>query len=254
MKIVACYKLVPEETQISFKANGTPDLSACEWQIGQYDLSAIEAAARIAEKNEDCHLIALTAGGDIVENSKLKKSVLSRGPEEMVAVKDAKLAAADSFATASVLAEAIQKIGDVSLVVFGEGSADVYAQQVGPMVGAILGWNTVNAVSSLELVDGELVIERSLEDCTENLKVALPAAVSVTSNICLPRLASMKEILKAGKKPSAIKALDEFDCKGDSSVETVSFVAKTKAKRDCHIVANDEAGMDELLREFRKVM
>ena len=151
MKIVACYKLVPEETQISFKANGTPDLSACEWQIGQYDLSAIEAAARIAEKNEDCHLIALTAGGDIVENSKLKKSVLSRGPEEMVAVKDAKLAAADSFATASVLAEAIQKIGDVSLVVFGEGSADVYAQQVGPMVGAILGWNTVNAVSSLEL-------------------------------------------------------------------------------------------------------
>ncbi len=254
MKIVACYKLVPEESQISFKANGVPDLSGCEWQIGQYDLSAIEAAARVAEKNEGSLLIALTAGGDIVENSKLKKSVLSRGPAEMVAVKDAKLAAADSFATASVLAEAVRKIGDVDLVVFGEGSADVYAQQVGSMVGAILGWNTVNAVSAMEVQDGELLVERSLEDCTETLKVALPAAVSVTSNICLPRLASMKEILKAGKKPSAIKGLDEFEFGGDSSVETVSFVAKSKAQRDCHIVANDEAGMDELVLEFRKVM
>ena len=254
MKIVACYKLVPDETQISFKNAGAPDLSACEWQIGQYDLSAIESVARLAEKSEDCHLIALTAGGDIVENSKLKKSVLSRGPEEMVAVKDEKLANADSFATAAVLAEAIGKIGDVSLVVFGEGSGDVYAQQVGSTVGAILGWNTVNAVSSLELQDGELLVERSLEDCTETLKVALPAAISVTGNICLPRLATMKEILKAGKKPSTIQALADYSASGDSSVETVSLAAKNKAHRDCNVVAGDDAGFEQLVTELRKMI
>ena len=254
MKIVACYKLVPDENQISFKQQGMPDLSACEWQIGQYDLCAIEAVARIAEKQDDCQLIALTAGADIVENSKLKKSVLSRGPHEMVAVKDEKLGFADSYAVAKVLAEAVESIGDVSLVVFGEGSGDVYAQQVGNLTGALLGWNTLNAVSSLELVDGELVVERNLEDCTETLKVALPAAVSVTSNICLPRLASMKEIHKAGKKPSTIKALDELNTDGVSRVETVSLAAKSKAQRDCTVVAADDEGLERLAAEIRKMI
>lgn len=254
MKIVACYKLVPDEAKISFRKEGNPDLSACEWQIGQYDLCAIEAVARIAEKNEGFQLIALTAGGEVVENSKLKKSVLSRGPAEMVAVKDEKLAHADSFATAQVLAEAIKEIGDVSLVVFGEGSGDVYTQQVGNMVGTLLGWNTVNAAKSIELDGDALVIERNLEDCVEKLTVALPAAVSVTSDICLPRLASMKEIMKAGKKPSTIKALADYSVSGDSSVQTVSLTAKSKAKRDCTVVAADDAGIEELALRIRKMI
>ena len=52
MKIAVCYKLVPDDTQINFHQDGTADLSACEWQIGQYDLRAIEVAAQIAEKND----------------------------------------------------------------------------------------------------------------------------------------------------------------------------------------------------------
>ena len=254
MKIVACYKLVPDENQIRFNKNGMPDLSACEWQIGQYDLCAIETAAQIAEKEEGCQLIALTAGGEIVENSKLKKSVLSRGPHEMVAVKDEKLTYADSYAVAQVLADAIEAMGDVSLVVFGEGSGDVYAQQVGNMTGSLLGWNTVNAVSSVQLQDGELVVEHSLEDCTETLKVALPAAISVTSNICLPRLASMKEILKAGKKPSTVKALAETGASGESPVEIVSLTAKSKAQRDCTVVPADDEGLERLALEIRKLI
>jgi len=254
MKIVACYKLVPDEAKISFKKEGAPDLSACEWQIGQYDLCAIEAVARIAEKTEGCQLYALTAGGEIVENSKLKKSVLSRGPHEMIAVKDEKLTHADSYATAQVLAAAIKEIGDVSLVVFGEGSGDVYTQQVGNMVGAILGWNTLNAVNSLELDGDKLLVQRNLEDCVEKLTVSMPAAISVSSDICVPRLASMKEIMKAGKKPSTIKALGDYGVSGDSSVQTVSLLAKSKAKRDCTVVAADDAGIEELALRIRKMI
>ncbi len=34
--------------------------------------------------------------------------------------------------TANVLAAAIEKIGDYSLIVCGEGAADTYAHQIGP--------------------------------------------------------------------------------------------------------------------------
>lgn len=254
MKIVVCYKLVPDEEKIQFKKGAMPDLSACEWQISQYDLCAIEAASKIAEQNADYQLLALTAGGDIVENSKLKKSLLSRGPQEMYAVKNEGLTFADSYAVAKVLAAAIEKIGDVSLVVFGEGSGDIYAQQVGNIVGNLLGWSTLNAVSRLELADEGLLVERSLEDCTETLRLSLPAAISVTSNICLPRLASMKEILKAGKKPSTILELDELGTEIAASVETLQLAAKSKVERDCTIVAADDDGIGRLALEIRKML
>jgi electron transfer flavoprotein alpha/beta subunit len=46
-----------------------------------------------------------------------------------------------------------------------------------------------------------LRVERSLEDEIEVLDVPLPAVLSVTTDINQPRLPSMKEILKASKKP-----------------------------------------------------
>ena len=107
MKIVSCYKLVPDEGGIAFNKNGV-DASAAEWQIGQYDLCAVEVGAQIAEKDAENKFYALTVGGDIVENSKLKKSILSRGPQEMVAVKDAAFETADSYAMAEALAAEVK--------------------------------------------------------------------------------------------------------------------------------------------------
>ena len=196
MKYVVCYKLVPNESSIGVMPDKSLDLANCEWEIGQYDLRAVEIAARLAEASPENRLIALTAGNAVVENSKLKKSILARGPHELLAVEGDVLSRADSFATAQVLAEAIRGLGEVDAVFFGEGSGDLYSQQVGNITGALLGWNTVNAVSSVQLDGDCLLVERSLEECTEVLRVSLPAAVSVTSDSCLPRLASMKEILK----------------------------------------------------------
>ena len=168
--------------------------------------------------------------------------------------KSYKLEELDCAHCAAKMEEAIKKIGGVDLVLFGEGSGDMYAQQTGILTGAILGWNTVNAVSKLEVVDGAVVVERKLEDCVEVVKVALPAAVSVTSDICLPRLASMKEILKAGKKPSTIKSLADAGVSGESKVETVSVAAVKKTARDCEVVAGDDAGIEQLVLKLRKFM
>ncbi len=253
LKYVVCYKLVPNENSIVVRPDGSLDLSGCEWEIGQYDLRAVETAARLTEASPENKLTALTAGPDVVENSKLKKSILARGPQEMLAVKDEKLADADSLAVAEVLAEAIRKLGDVDAVFFGEGSGDLYSQQVGNITGALLGWNTVNAASRVELDGDCLLVERSLEECTEVLRVALPAAVSVTSDICLPRLASMKEVLKAGKKPSSVEPLDAYAADGERKVAELSLRALGKTVRKCELVRDDEDGIAAAAAWLRKL-
>ncbi|PWM20221.1 MAG: electron transfer flavoprotein [Clostridia bacterium] len=253
MKYVVCYKLVPNESSIGVLPGKNLDFANCEWEIGQYDLRAVETAARLTENDPSNTLVALTVGDSMIENSKLKKSILARGPHEMLAVKSDKLAHADSFATAEVLTEAIRNIGDVDAVFFGEGSGDLYSQQVGNITGALLGWNTVNAVSSAELDGDCLVIERNLESCTEVLRVSLPAAVSVTSDSCIPRLASMKEILKANKKVSTVQDLETYAASGERRTAKVDLKVLSKTARKCEIISDDEAGISAAAAWLRKL-
>jgi len=200
MNIVVCCKLAPDAADIEVKRDGSISLERAEWKIGGFDLHAVESAVHLVEENGG-KVMALCAGPQKINQSKLKKDLLSRGPDELYLVADEALAGADTALTASVLAQAIRKMGAVDLILFGEGSADLYFQQTGLQVGERLGLPTLNAVSKIEVEGGKLVIERSLENEVEVLEVGLPAAFSVTTDINQPRLPGMKEILKAGKKP-----------------------------------------------------
>ena len=252
MKIIACYKSVPADP-INVNRDRTLDLQNVTWEVGKYDLTAVETAMTLAGKTEG-HVIALTAGGEIVSNSKMKKTILSRGPDEMLGVQDDKLASSDSFTTAEVLKNAILKAGDVDLVFCGEGSGDMYAQQVGPLVGAMLGWNTVNAVSKIEYQeDGSVNVERVVADGIESLNVKLPAVISVVSDICSPRVPSMKDIMKAGKKPATVWTMDDLGQSLEAAAETVSVLAPEPAPRKQIVVegTGDEA-MDAFVEYIKK--
>lgn len=254
MKIVACYKLVPEDRDISVNPDLTLDLSNATWKVGDYDLTAIEMAMRIGESQEDSGVVLLTYGNDVVTDQKLKKGVYARGPHMGYAVRDAAASQADSFAAASVLAAAINKIGDVDLVVCGEGSGDIYSQQVGPLLGALLNRPVVNAVKEVSAEGGKLVAKRDLEDAVEVVEVALPALISTTSEACKPRIPGMKDILAAGKKEQVVWDVDEVaPGRPAPRKETVSTLAPAKKDRSCKVFE----GMDSLgdfIEALRKVM
>lgn len=255
MKVVICYKLVPDVSNVKVKADRTLDLSECEWSISQYDLNATEAANRLVASNEGSTLTALTFGGDITDNSKLRKAILARGPHDLVIVKDEAAGSADTYATAKILAEAIEKIGDVDVVVFGEGSGDMYVQQTGSMVGAMLGWNTVNSVNALSMADGKLNIGRLVEECTENLELTLPAVVSVTSDICPPKIAAMRDILAAGKKPCVAWTSEDVGTGIENKSVTESILAPMQTDRKKIVSgAADEDHINAVAAVLRSVM
>lgn len=255
MKVVSCYKLVPDVDTIKVNHDRTLDTSSASWEIGQYDLIGVEVATRIIEANEGSTLVALTAGGSITENSKLRKSILARGPKELKIVQDDAIADADCYTVSSILAAAIKKMGDVDLVVFGEGSGDNYAQQTGPMVGAMLGWNNVNAVSKADIVDGKLVVSRAIEECNETLEITLPAVISVSSDSCVPRLASMKDILQAGKKPVEVWSLEDVGVSAGNKVDTVSVLAPEQTDRMKVVAgADNEEHINTVVQQLRSFM
>jgi electron transfer flavoprotein beta subunit len=235
MNIVVCVKLAPDPSDIEVRPDDTISLARAEWGIGGFDLQAIEAGVALVEANGG-KVIALTAGPQRINQSKLKKDILSRGPDELVMIADDALVDADTALTARVLAAAIRQLDAPDLILCGEGSADLYFQQVGLQVGERLGVPTLNAISHIQAENGTpggvLRIERSLEDEIEVLDVPLPAVLSVTTDINQPRLPSMKEILKASKKPVNEVTLAELGLENlRNQVEAVSTHAPRQVQR-----------------------
>ncbi len=244
MKIAAAFKVVPDDQDIQVAADGTLDYGKAHNIVSAYDLNAIEAAAQIAASVEGSSVVAFTVGAARIDDSKLKKNVLARGVDELYMTADDACASLDSFATAGALASLVEEIGDVDLVVCGDGSADNYAQQTDVQLAAKLGWAFVNGATKIEAQGGELLVERTLEDVVETVKVALPAVVSVAPDAADPRIPGMKDILAAGKKPMNVSGAADV---AGNTIKVVSCKAPEQADRALNVV---DASKDGAIAQF----
>jgi electron transfer flavoprotein beta subunit len=251
VNIVACYKIVPEEQDIAVKPDRTLAFEKAELKIGQYDLPAIEAGVKLVEEAGG-KMSILSIGSKQIDNSELIKGALSRGPQELFMVIDDDLDGADANQTASVLAAALRSIS-FDLVICGEGSSDIYAQQVGAQLGEMLGVNVFNAVSRIVPRGDSVLIERTLEKEIEVLEVPLPAVLSVTTDINLPRIPQLKDILAAGKKPVTKWGLADVGVELNNAVEVVSTLAPVSIERKQIIIeGNADEDMNNFLQNIRK--
>lgn len=248
MKIIVGCKLVPEEQDIAVQADGTLDTSKAAPKISPFDLNAIETAVEIKAELADSSIAAMSIGGKELENTKARKDILSRGPDELVAIVDEGLKGALPHQTARIMAAAAKKVG-FDLILCGDGSGDLYAQQVGMRLGAELEVPTLNGVSKIvSVASDKLTVERVLESEVETLEVPLPAVLSVSTDINVPTIPGMKAILGAGKKPVNAMALADLEYgEGAALVEMVEIKAPKKKERKNVIIEGDG---DDQIAEF----
>lgn len=256
MKILVGCKLVPEEQDISVQADGALDTSKAAFKISQFDLNAVEAAVQLKAATADSQITALSMGGKELENTKARKDILSRGPGELVAVIGEEFKNMLPHQTARVLAAAAQKIG-FDLILCGDGSGDLYAQQVGTRLGALLNVATISGISKIVSADdSKLTVERALESEVEILEIPLPAVVSVSADINVPSIPGMKAILAAGKKPvNSLTAQDLGLEEGAALVELVEVKAPQQKERKNIIIEGDgDDQIAEFVNHLRKIV
>lgn len=257
MKLITCYKVVQEDQDISVKSDRTLDLSKAELKISQFDLNAVEAGVELAATVGDSTVTALSVGGKAaLENVKVRKDILSRGPDDLALVIDDKFAQSLPDVTAKAIAAAAKKVG-FDLMIFGDGSSDLYAQQVGSLTGSLLKVPCINAVSKIVSADAsKVVVERTLEDEVEVLELPLPAVISVTGDINVPRIPAMKAILAAAKKPVSVLALADIGYADAAAlVGTESVLAPEQTERKKVIIEGDgDEQIAELANNLRKVL
>lgn len=231
-RVVVCYKWVKAEEDIKINTTDlSVDLSKASGKISDYDKNAIEAG-RKAAASIGAETVGLTFGGGDVRQS--LKDALSRGLDRVCWVSDEYAGTVDGWVTSNVLAAAVKKIGDYSVIVCCEGASDTYAHQVGPRLGAMLNIPVISYVSQMSIEGNKLIATRKLEHVTETIEAELPVLVTVLPEVTTVPLPGLKAVLAAGKKPTTEYKINDLglsseDLTGKTIVSRISgYSAKRK--------------------------
>ncbi|HEX2141627.1 MAG TPA: electron transfer flavoprotein subunit beta/FixA family protein [Candidatus Limnocylindria bacterium] len=143
------------------------------------------------------------------------RRALAMGGEEAYLVTDASLAGADEWATAKVLAAALDKLApDVALM--GMASDDARGSLVPGAVAAIRKLPLLSYGSELSLADGSARIRRLSAAGYDILEAPLPVVATVTDQVGEPRYASLKGIMAAKRKPLETWSLGDIGLSADA--------------------------------------
>lgn len=200
MKIVVCVKQVPESTDVKINPeNNTLVREGVASVTNAFDEFAIEEGLRTKEKyGGEIHVISMGPPQAI----EVLKNALAVGSDKAYLLSDPAFAGADTLATAYTLSKAIEKIGDVDLVICGKQAIDGDTAQVGPGIATRLNIPQLTYVCKVREIDPakkKIVVERMLENGKEVVESSLPALITVVKDINEPRLPSLLGIKKAAK-------------------------------------------------------
>ncbi|MCL1846989.1 MAG: electron transfer flavoprotein beta subunit/FixA family protein [Coriobacteriia bacterium] len=181
-----------------------PVLTDIPLEFGKIDKNALECAVSLKEACGGEVIIAAVGSGELTETI---KDGLACGADRATMIADDGVDALQSADVAVLLVRLIKELDDVGLIFFAEGSADNYSGQVGSRVAQLLGYPQVGFACDVRMEGDRAVVTRALEGSFEEVEVDLPAVVIVASDLNKPRLPTVIQILKAGKKPQEVTDL-----------------------------------------------
>jgi electron transfer flavoprotein beta subunit len=213
VKIVVCIKQVPATgADKRYTDDLRLDRAAVEAIINPLDEYAIEQALRLVDDGSVESVTYLSMGPE--RASEALRRALAMGGDEAVLVSDPALAGADEWATARVLAVALDRLApDVALM--GMASDDARGSLVPGAVAAMRNLPLLSYGSELKLADGEARIRRLSATGFDWIAAPLPVVASVTDQVGEPRYASLKGIMAAKRKPLETWALADLGVAAD---------------------------------------
>jgi electron transfer flavoprotein beta subunit len=123
------------------------------------------------------------------------------GAAKAVLVSDPVLQGSDALSTAKVIAKAVERAGEIDLVLTATESTDGYTGTIPAQVAELLAWPSLTFAKHIEVADGKVKIQRQTEAGYDIVEASLPAVASVTAGVVEPRYPSFKGIMAAKNKP-----------------------------------------------------
>jgi electron transfer flavoprotein beta subunit len=210
VNIVVVLKQTPDTESVIRIADDRKSIvtEGLKWIINPYDEFAVEAALRLKEKHGGTVTIVSFGPQRVVESI---RTALAMGADKGVLIDDPALEGSDLLRVTKAVVAAVKELNP-DIVLCGSRAIDYDQAQRGPMLAERLGWPHLALAVALESDGSKVTIERPIEGGKVTLEADLPALVTLGGShaVWSPRYASLPGIMKAKKKPLAMKKLAEL--------------------------------------------
>ena len=196
----AAFRIDPSSKQVLVPSNFAP-------VVNGFDEHALEAALRIKDK-QAARVTALSAGKNFSIN--VMRKLLAMGADELILVQDDRIAdTIDSSVTAQILAAAVKKLEGFDLIFSGRQASDWDNAQVPLLLAEALGLPCMTIAKNIEVHDGKVRVTRVIPEGQEVVEAPLPALITVSNEIGLPRYPTLRATMAANRmRPTIWKASD----------------------------------------------
>jgi electron transfer flavoprotein beta subunit len=209
MNIFVCVKRVPDsETKVKIASDGRSlDPAGVQYVLNPYDEIAIEQALKIKE-DKGGEVTVLCLGPK--ESATTIRKALAMGADKGVLLVDPSGGERDTLGVAEALAEEL-KTREFDLCIFGRSAIDDQSAQVGPMVAQLIGMPCVTDIGTFAFEGDKVVCERAIEGGREVVETSMPALLTCQKGLAEPRLAALRGIMLAKKKPLEEKEIPAYE-------------------------------------------
>ena len=231
MNILVLISNVPDTTtKIRFTGDNTAfDDAGIQWIINPWDELALTRAMELKEAGAIEKITVVNVGTQATEPT-LRKA-LAVGADDAIRIE---AEANDAYFVAKQLAAVAS---DYDIILAGIEASDYNGSAVGGMLAEILDYNSVSAVSGLNIENGELIVNREIDGGVQVLTIGTPVVCVVQKGIAKePRIPAMRGIMMARKKP--LNVVEPIAVEERTSFESFEL---PPAKAACIMVDEDNA-------------
>ena len=237
MKIIACIKQVPDSEAKVRAEGGKVSWGDAPLVINPFDEYAVEGALQQKEATNGT-VTALCIGPESAKEA--LKHALAMGADDAILVSDPALNELDTVGAARVLAAAIQKIGGADMVVFGRQTLDSGSGLTPAQTARVLGWPMLGLAGQIKVENGNVTVERVIEEGRQIVKAKSPVIISVVQSIGEPRYPSFMGIRKASKAEIPIWSLNDLGVSAPAPIVTRTELMNPPARdTKVEIIAGD---------------
>jgi len=231
MRIVVCAKQVLDPDAVnSYAVAGRLEIGEDGRSITQaaiprlmnaYDEQAIEAALRIRDGGIDCTIAVVSAGPDQAE---VLKQAAALGADEIAQI-TCDPAAIDHHVVARLLRAYVEHTGGADLILCGRQASDDDQGVVPALLGEWLGMPVITVARAVALDDNIVRVTRVTPDAEEVVETTLPAVVTISNELGVPRYPSTAGRIAARRMQASVLLPADLGL-GDDDLEPAAVVLK----------------------------
>ncbi len=261
MRIVVCAKEVLDPDAVNTYAvagrleigedGRTITQAAIPRLMNAYDEQAIEAALRLRDAGVDCTIAVVSVGSGQAD---VLKQAAAMGADEIAAI-NVDLSAVDYHVVARLLAAYAEHSGRADLILCGRQASDDDQGVVPALIGEALGMPVITIARAVEVTSDAVRVTRVTPDGEEIVEADLPAVVTISNEIGLPRYPTTAGRIAARRMQANVLSPDDLGLTSDDLQPRVvlsrQFVPQVQG--NCEMLSGDSAAQiaNDLIERLR---